>query len=485
LCAAAAARIWRADLAQVGYDESAAASLVAAWRFDGLFPLTGIVSSVGIPNPPAWPYLMALVLLPTANPQALVGLGIAVSLLSTTLTWWIGRRWLGPWGGLSAAAFYAGSFWALLLGRSPWQPAFLQVPVLLCLDALLILAIQRRPWALAVACGWLGLMAQLHYIAVGYALLLPFAAWPARRSLRPGHVIGALLAGLAPLVPFLVYELHPAVRLRELTFLVDQATGGTRTDLEAARLLFTLAGNGGIAGLGGPNVGGLQAELGRWSALGLVGAALLTGGLLVGSLDGARGRLIVAWAVLPVLVLARHTLDVLFHYLYLDLPGVALAVGLLGAWCARRGWLISAAFGALVSVYVAASVISLVVVLDYVDRVDSHLGYGMPLRFSLAAGQAARAVLPAGGQVVVEGAGFEAEVVRFAIGYDVPSRIVQDCAAAPPNARAVHVLMSEHTSRVADLSASGVVPWVRIERPGDAYLVYRPMPTGVPCAQHP
>jgi hypothetical protein len=209
------------------------------------------------------------------------------------------------------------------------------------------------------------------------------------------------------------------------------------------------------------------------------------GGLLVGSLDGVRGRLIVGWAVLPVLVLARHTLDVLFHYLYLDLPGVALAVGLLGAWCARRGWPISAAFSALIAIYVAVSVISLAVVLNYVDRVDSHLGYGMPLRFSLAAGQAARAVLPAGGQVVVEGGGFEAEVVRFAIGYDVPSRIVQDCATAPADARAVYVLMSEHTPRVADLSASGVLPEARVERPGDAYLVYGPAPTGVPCAQRP
>ena len=127
---------------------------------------------------------MALVLLPWANPTALVALGIGTSLLSVALVWWIGRRWFGRWAGLTAAAFYATAFWAVLLGRSPWQPAFLQVAVLLCLDALLILAVQRRPWALAVACGWLGLMVQLHYIAIGFVLLVPFAAWPARRALR-------------------------------------------------------------------------------------------------------------------------------------------------------------------------------------------------------------------------------------------------------------------------------------------------------------
>ena len=41
--------------------------------------LTGIISSVGIPNPPAWPYLLAVALLPVDSPYAVVGLGIAVT----------------------------------------------------------------------------------------------------------------------------------------------------------------------------------------------------------------------------------------------------------------------------------------------------------------------------------------------------------------------------------------------------------------------
>ena len=468
LCAAAAARVWRPDLAQVGYDESAAASLIGAWRYEGLFPLTGIVSSVGIPNPPAWPYLMALVVLPFDSPQALVWLGIAVGIVSTVLTWWVGRRWIGPWGGLTAAAVYAGGFWALLLGRSPWQPAFLQVPVLLCLDALLVLAVQRRPWALAVACGWLGLMVQLHYIAAAYALLIPIAAWPARRALRPSHLLAAVLAAVLPLIPFLLYELHPAVRFRDVLFVAEQATGSSRADLEAARLLLTLAGNGGAAGLGGPNVAGLQALLGRWSSVGLIGVVLLAGGVLAGLADGLRGRLIVAWLLLPIIVLAKHSLDVLFHYLYLDLPTLALTIGLLGGWVARRAWTLRGALIASLGLYVSVSVATLVAVLSYVDQADSHLGYGMPLRFSVAAAQAARSVLPPGGQVVILGAPFEAEVVRFAIGYGVPSRIIQSCAERTLDERSVYVQMSELDQRLA---GTAVVPVMRVERPGDAYLI--------------
>ncbi|HEV7665135.1 MAG TPA: hypothetical protein VGQ62_16510, partial [Chloroflexota bacterium] len=132
LSVALAIRLWRLDLALVGYDEAAAASLVAAWRQHGLFPLTGIVSSIGIPNPPAWPYLLALVLLVVDSPYAVVFLGVGASMVSIGLTWWLGRRWVGPWAALAGAAFYAGGFWSALLGRSGWQPVFLQVPVILC-----------------------------------------------------------------------------------------------------------------------------------------------------------------------------------------------------------------------------------------------------------------------------------------------------------------------------------------------------------------
>src|SRR5262249_36046383 len=158
-------------------------------------------------------------LLLVATPSALVAEGVTIGLLAVGLTWWIGRRWLGRWGGLAAAAFYIGSFWATLLGRSPWQPAFLQVPALLCLDALLLLAGRRRAWALVLGCGWLGLMLQLHYVAFGYLLMLPIAAWPARHVLRPVHLAAAGLVLLTSLLPFGIYELNPAVRLHDFAFL--------------------------------------------------------------------------------------------------------------------------------------------------------------------------------------------------------------------------------------------------------------------------
>ena len=482
LVGAAGLRVWRFDLAQVGYDESLVGSLAHDWAARGAFPLTaGIVSNTDFRHPPAWTYLMSVVLLPFDTPYAAVALGILVGLVSVVLTWWVGRRWLGAWGGLAAAAFFGGSFWSLILGRSPWQPAFLAPASLLCLDALLLLAVKKRAWALPVACGWLGLMAQVHYVAAAYTLLVPVAMWPARRVLRPKHLAAAVLMGVAPLVPFLVYELHPSVRLHEIGFLAGQAAGGARIDLESWDLFWTLVADGGAAGLGGPSVDGLRSLLGRWSSLGLLGIPLVAGGLVAGALASRWqtrawvGWLLLAFVVLPVLALARHTLGVLFHYLYVDLPGMGLAVGMLAAWASAWRWhgraVGLAVVGGALGVYVAVSAATLLVVLGYLERADTHLGYGTPVRYSLAAGEAARSALPVDGRVLVGGRPFDAEVLRFAIGYGVASRIFDDCQQVPPGA-SVYLLMRQSTPGAAGLSAADAPLLARVERPGDAYLVF-------------
>jgi hypothetical protein len=185
------------------------------------------------------------------------------------------------------------------------------------------------------------------------------------------------------------------------------------------------------------------------------------------------GWLILMWVLVPVVALARHTLGVLFHYLYLDLPGMALAVGVAAGWVARTRWrVLPLAMVGSLAAYAIVSAATLWVVLDFVDRRDAHLGYGMPLRFSLAAGEAARAAVPVGGQVLVGGRPFDAEVLRFTIGYQVPSRIFDDCREVPPLTNGVYLLMRQDTPGGAALAQAAAQLLARVERPGDVYLVY-------------
>jgi hypothetical protein len=476
MAAALGERLWRVDLALVGYDESSAAALVAAWRYAGLFPLTGIVSSISIPNPPAWPYLLASVLVPFGSPYALLGLGIAASLLTVLLVWWVGRRWIGPWGALAAAAFYAGGFWATFLGRSAWQPVFLQVAVVVCLDALLVLAVRRWAWALTIACGWFALMVQLHYLSVVFVPLLALAAWPARRVLRPVHIAAGLLVGVALLAPFLVYELDPAVRLRDLTGLSSEASIGAHLDLDSWNLFWTLASNGGAAGLGGPDTAALRQTLGRWSNLGWLGIPLVGLGVLAcvgGWPRGWRGWLLAAWAVMPIVGLARHSLGIIFHYLYMALPGMALAVGGLAEWTAIRRWRVPRLIvGAALGLYAAVSAATLWAVLGQVDTSGVYPAQGRPIGLNITTANATRAVLPPGGNVLIGGPAWEVEALRFSLGYDIPARTFDECGTLPLGASSVYLLSSEQAPAAVALAAAGAPVLARVPRPDGAFVVF-------------
>ena len=474
-------RVWRLDLAQVQFDESDAASIVMAWRLAGVFPLAGTVSSIGLAFPPAWPYVVALGLLLNPSPYALLAVGIVWGMLTLGVCWWVGRRWLGRWGGLGAAIFYAGGFFPVLLGRSAWQPAFLPLVALLYLDALLLLAVKRRPWALPVACGWFVLLVQFHFAAALYVVLLPVAAWPARRVVGPRHLAATALAVLVGLLPFVLYELHPDVRFRDLTGILAAPSSSSTpvVDLAVFNYLRNLSSNAGALGLANPSADGLRPLLGRWSSAAQLGSLLVLAGAVAAGVcwpRGWRAGLLVGWLVLPQLVLLRHSLDVLLHYFYADVPVLALLAGSLLAAVHRIRALRLAVLGAL-GMYVAASLGTLLVLLNYVAVADVHKGYGIPVRDSLEAGRATRAVLPPGAPVLLAGHHFEAEILRFTIGYQVPARVFDDCLDLPYVPGAVYVLMSEQTPAAALLPAAGAPLLARVPRPGDAYLVFAAPPT--------
>jgi hypothetical protein len=145
---------------------------------------------------------------------------------------------------------------------------------------------------------------------------------------------------------------------------------------------------------------------------------------------------------------------------------------LVAAVAATRRAVVCAGVAAALVAYAAASVGSLWALLGYVDRANPYLGYRIPLRDPLRAGQVARALLPSGGQILVADDHLQVEVLRFAIGYEVPSRIFDDCRELPQVPGAVYLLTSEQTPGAGILSESGAPLLARIERVGDAYRVY-------------
>lgn len=489
-------RLWRPDLAQANFDEANVASLVAAWKDQGAFPLAGTVSSYGFRAGQGWPWFAALGLVWSDDPYALIVAGLAAGVCGLVACWWVARRWLGPWGGAAAALFNGTAFYCVLLDRGAWLPVFLQAPMALCLDALLRLAVQRRPWALVVACGWLGVLVSLHYTAVAFVPVVALATWYARHVLRPAHLGAALLAGVLPLTPVLMHEVNATVHLRDLSDLIGLGGAGATVDLDTVISTIQVASTLGAAGLGGHAAGELASALGRWTSVSLLGPVLAAAGLVVCILRrpaGVTGWLLAAWTLAPILAYVRHGAPVIFHYMYIEFPGLALAVGALAAWAATTRWrMLRAGIGLAIGAYAGASALSVVVLLGALDRLDMRAGYGVPVGYSREAGRLARSFLPAGGEVLIGDDPHSGEVLRFSLGYSVPSRTFEDCRQMPFARDAVYLLTSERTPGAATLESAGAPLLARVARPGgDAYRVYaapppvdlevRPEPTNPIC----
>jgi hypothetical protein len=470
-------RLWRPDLAQTNFDESNVGSLVAAWKYQGWLPLTGTVSSYGFRAGEGWPWFAALGLLLSDDPYALIASGLFAGVAGLLAVWWMARRWLGVWGGVAAALCHGTMFWCVVLERGAWQPVFLQAPLALCLDALLRLGVQRRPWALAVACGWLGLLVSVHYTAVAFVLVLPLAMFYARKVLRPRHLVAALVVGLLPLLPLLVFEVNPDVRFRELIGLLALSSGGSSLDLDTVTSTIQVSTTYGAAGLGGHAAPFVVEQLGRWTSLSGLGPALAAVGLVIGVAvwpRGATGWLIGAWALAPIVAYLHHGAPVIFHYMFIEFPGLAMCVGVLGAWVAASGsrpWRL--AVGGAILASAAASALSVLVVLHALDEYDLSTGYGVPVGYTREAGAAARAALPDGGTVLIGDDPHAGEVLRFGVGYRIASRSFEDCQDVPYATNAVYLLASEQTPGRLALEAAGAPLLARIPRPGgDAYRVY-------------
>ncbi len=472
-------RVWRPDLAQTNFDESNVGSLVAAWKYQGWLPLTGTVSSYGFRAGEGWPWFAALGLQFTDDPYALIATGVLAGLAGLLACWWVARRWLGVWGGVTAALVHGTMFWCVLLERGAWQPVYLQAPMALCLDALLRLGVQKRPWALAVACGWLGLLVSIHYTAVAFVLVVPLAMFYARHVLRPRHLVGAVIVGALPLLPFLVFEVNPEVRFQEIVGLLTLSRGASSLDLDTVTSTIQISTTYGAAGLGGQAATWMVQELGRWTSLSALGPVLAAAGIVVGVVVWPRGAtawLIAAWTLAPIVAYLHHSAPVIFHYMFIEFVGLAMCVAILGAWAARSGsrlWRL--AIGGAIVASATASALSVLVLLHALDEFDLSAGYGIPVGYTRLAGNAARAALPDGGMVLIGDDPHAGEVLRFGVGYRIPSRSFEDCREVPYAANAVYLLASEQTPGTRLLESAGAPLLARIPRPGgDAYRVYGP-----------
>ncbi len=171
------------------------------------FPRVGLVSSLGVHQPPLFTYLLAPFFLINRSP---LFVGVCIGLLNigaVALCFVAGRRFFNVRVGLIAAALFAVSPWAVIRGRSIWPQDLLPVFSSGLLYLWCAYLNGRKPWQLGGVVLLSLAAAQIHLIAATYTLLLVLV-WLALRFPLHWKAVGAGVAvNVVCFLPYISYQL--------------------------------------------------------------------------------------------------------------------------------------------------------------------------------------------------------------------------------------------------------------------------------------
>ncbi len=191
------------DLLEFQGDEAYAANLALEFVKHGKLPLAGLMSSVGVTNPPLFIYLLIPMFALSANP-AMVSCCIAfLGLAAVVICWHIGRKYYGPIAGLVAAALFAVSPWAVIYSRKVWAQDFVPIFATGAMWALHALVLGKRPKAVFWAVLLPLCVVQIHFSGLAMtAAMVAILLW-----LRPRidwkFAVGGAVAAFVLMIPYL------------------------------------------------------------------------------------------------------------------------------------------------------------------------------------------------------------------------------------------------------------------------------------------
>lgn len=171
----------------------------------------GTIQSTGVYNPPLWYYFLALISLPSRNPQYLSFVIGLLNCVAVAFFYFVVHKFYGQFTGVAAGLLLAFSPWAILMSRKIWAPDLilvLLVPLFYFIFKITHLeGVGKWDWFWVALL--LSLIVQLHvsglFLAAGIvAMLIALHLQGVRAQL--GSVLIGLAVSLVPLLPYVAYQ---------------------------------------------------------------------------------------------------------------------------------------------------------------------------------------------------------------------------------------------------------------------------------------
>ncbi len=337
---AAVLRLGWLDLAAYQYDEADVLLRVFDMQ-GGQIPLTGAMTSWGVPDPPMMVYFAALVAWLPQPALGIAGLVAVMNVIAVGVTYVAALRHFGLWTALAAGLLFAVNPWAVYFGRRFWTE-ILPVFTAVAFWATLEITQRRDPRWLPVLGAALATQIQARllgglYVPAALISTLPVAyRWG--RSIALTAVIVLVISS-----PFIIYV---ATSLDEILRALREGSRGLSSEANAGLLdlvRWTISGEH-LLPLENRRLTDLQWLGGLVKLVGIATAALLVAGAALSVVATVRRNsgwtrypILLLWAITPIALLAAQTSSLYLHYLVVLSPFPFLLMGLTIGWLMNGG----------------------------------------------------------------------------------------------------------------------------------------------------
>ena len=196
-------RLSHLDLLEFGSDQAIAAVLALQFIRGGTLTQTGLMSSVGVTNPPLFIYLVIPLFAISQNVVAVSCLIATLHLGAIIVCWHVGRTYYGKVAGLTAAAMFAVSPWAVVYSRAIWAQDFVPILTTFLIWALHALVLGNRPKAIF----WIPVLSlavpQIHFSGIALIAAVLTILLIVRPRIDWRFAVAGIVASIIPLVPYL------------------------------------------------------------------------------------------------------------------------------------------------------------------------------------------------------------------------------------------------------------------------------------------
>lgn len=334
LFVAAMMHLGEPDVVEFFHDE-AMVSILAQEMADGeAFPTRGIVSSVGIPNPPTSIWVMAIPYLFTSDPLVATLFVATLNILGFGIQWLIAHRYFSPTVGLISGIADALTPWGILYSRKIWAQDYHTPIILLALLIGLHGFGEGKKWAQALCLPLLLFSLQIHFSAWALLPLYVWLVWIGRKHLSKTALIVSFFLSALVVAPYGVGLIQTFQQEPDLLSNLNrtEADSGLRLSDEALRYTFYMATGLGLETWIAPlEQDRFLANVPEVPVLWYLGGLLTLLGLpAVWVRYRKLAPFVLLWALLPTIVFTPTWTKVYPHYFIGAIPAYTIltAVGL-------------------------------------------------------------------------------------------------------------------------------------------------------------